>query len=112
VQLTWLFTTQPERLREGEVIELPLALPRRIAPWRYVVGATEVLATPAGDVPAVHVQPQGVRAAGDLTVEFWVAPSLQYLPVRMRIRQDEHTFIELLIDQLPLQAAPGSAPVR
>jgi hypothetical protein len=37
----------------------------------------------------------------------WVAPSLQYLPVRLLIRQDAETYIDLLIERLPEQAAPG-----
>ena len=37
----------------------------------------------------------------------WVAPSLQYLPVRLLIRQDAQTYIDLLIERLPQQAEPG-----
>ncbi len=112
VQLTWLFTTRPQWLQAGRVIELPLALPRRVAPWRYEVMQTETLFTPAGEVQAVHVKPQrhpGVPGvlAGELAAEFWVAPSLQYLPVRILIRQDADTYVDLLIERLPQQAQPG-----
>lgn len=112
VQMTWLFTTQPHWLQAGRVIELPLALPRRVAPWRYEVMQTETLITPAGEVQAVHVKPQrspGVPGglAGELAAEFWVAPSLQYLPVRIRIRQDADNYVDLLIERLPQQAQPG-----
>lgn len=112
VQMTWLFTTQPEWLRAGQVLEMPLALPRRVMPWLYDVGASETLATPFGPVPAVHVRPRiQTPRAGELSVELWVAPTLQYLPARMLIRQDASMWIELMIAQLPLQAAPaGSAP--
>jgi hypothetical protein len=37
----------------------------------------------------------------------WVAPSLQYLPVRIVIRQDAETFVDLLLERLPQQAAEG-----
>ena len=105
VQLTWLFTTQPDLLQPGRSIEIPLALPRQVEPWIYDVLAAEVLDTPAGPVPAVHVKPRREAKAGaDLTAEMWVAPSLQYLPVRILIRQDAETFIDLMIERLPEQA--------
>ena len=111
VQLTWLFTTDPSRLREGQQIELPLALPRRVANWVYEVGATEAIDTPAGQVPAVHVKPRrdtvALRPGGELMAEVWFAPSLQYLPVRMLIRQDAEVFVELRLAGLPQQAADG-----
>lgn len=108
VQLTWLFTTQPQRLRTGESIPLMLALPRRIDTWVYDVLMQETLATGAGPVEAVHVRPRRpARPGGDLTAEMWVAPSLQYLPVRIVIRQDADTYVDLLLEQLPRQAAAG-----
>lgn len=108
VQLTWLFTTQPDLLQSGRSIDVPLALPRQIEPWTYDVLGHELLATPAGPVDAIHVKPRREpRPGGDLTAELWVAPSLQYLPVRILIRQDAETYIDLLIDRLPEQAEQG-----
>lgn len=108
VQLTWLFTMQPELLQAGRRVELPLALPRTLETWTYDVLETETLDTPAGAVPAVHVKPRRpARAGNDLVAEFWAAPSLQYLPVRIVIRQDAETYIDLLIEQLPQQAEAG-----
>lgn len=108
VQMTWLFTTQPERLRAGQTLSFPLALPRRVEPWSYDVMETETLFTPAGPVEAVHVKPRrDGRQGGDLMAEFWVAPSLQYLPVRILIRQDAQSYVDLLIERLPQQAERG-----
>jgi len=108
VQLTWLFTTQPALLQPGVAIELPLALPRRVQAWTYDVLDEQIVDTPAGPVAARHVKPRHEPGAGgDLTAEVWVAPSLQYLPVRMLIRQDAESFLDLTIERLPLQAEPG-----
>jgi hypothetical protein len=108
VQLTWLFTMQPELLQAGRRVDLPLALPRVVETWSYEVLATENLDTPAGVVGAVHVKPsRPPRAGNDLVAEFWAAPSLQYLPVRIVIRQDAETYVDLVIDQLPKQAEAG-----
>ncbi len=108
VQLTWLFTTQPDLLRVGQTLEIPLALPRRVDRWVYDVVSEELLITPAGTIPTFYLKPRReAKAGGDLVVETWYAPSLQYLPVRIRIRQDERNYVDLMLDRLPQQ---GSGP--
>jgi hypothetical protein len=109
VHLTWLFTTQPQLLRVGNQVELPLALPRRVDRWVYEVVAEERLSTPVGALDTFHLRPRRIegRPRGELSAEVWFAPSLQYLPVRIRIRQDEQTYIDLMMDAAPLQAAPA-----
>jgi hypothetical protein len=111
VHLTWLFTTQPQRLRVGDQVELPLALPRRVDRWVYEVIAEERLTTPVGALDTFHLRPRRVedRPRGELSAEIWIAPSLQYLPVRIRIRQDADTFVDLMLDAAPLQAATEAA---
>ncbi len=111
VQLTWLFTTQPQLLKVGQRIELPLALPTNVDRWSYEVVEEVALATPFGLVPTFHLRPRReLRPNRDLVADAWFAPTLQYLPVRLLIRQDEATYIDMMIDRLPLQAAAASAP--
>ncbi len=108
VQLTWLFTTQPDLLQTGRSVDVPLALPRRVDVWTYDVLERETLSTPAGPVEAVHIKPRREAGrGGELTAETWVAPSLQYLPVRILIRQDAETFIDMTLERLPQQADAG-----
>ncbi len=112
VQLTWLFLTGREPLRPGHVIEQPLVLPRRQYAWRYEVTGEETVDTPMGPLAAWHLRPGrdalSASSSGDLTAEAWLAPALQYLPVRIRIRQDADTWIDLTLKAAPLQAAPES----
>lgn len=111
VQLTWRFTLDPSLLSTGRVIEMPLALPRRVETWVYDVGGLETLSTPLGAVEAVHVKPRREpRPDGDLVAEMWFAPTLQYLPVRIVIRQDAETWIDLVVQQLPEQAQDAPVP--
>ena len=114
VQLSWLFTLQPQLLRAGQTVEVPLALTRRVDRWVYDVVGEEVLELPVGPVKAWYLKPRlQSKTSSDLAVETWFAPSLQYLPVRIRIRQDEASFIDLTLERLPQQgdAAPtGAAP--
>ena len=83
-------------------------MPRRVQTWTYDVLQEEILYTPFGAVPAFHVKPRREPTpGGDLTAEMWIAPSLRYLPVRIVVRQDAETYVDLLIERLPLQAIPG-----
>lgn len=112
VQLTWLFLTGRERLAVGHVIDLPLALPKRQYLWRYEVLGEEALQTPMGPLQTWHLKPSKAAGGGDLSAEIWIAPTLQYLPVRLRIRQDEQTYIDLMLNAPPKQAAPIVEPIK
>ena len=107
VQLTWLFLTRPDRLQVGRTIDFPLALPRRVGRWTYDVAAQELLQLPFGEIQAFRLAPRRDNAKpNELSVEMWIAPTLQYLPVRIQIRQDAETFLDLQLESRPLQAAP------
>ena len=111
VQLTWMFTLQPQLLRPGQTVEVPLALARRVDRWVYDVVGEEVLDLPVGPIKAWYLKPRlQSKTNSDLSVETWFAPSLQYLPVRIRIRQDEASFIDLMLERLPQQASAPDAP--
>jgi hypothetical protein len=92
-------------------VELPLALPRRVDRWIYEVVAEERLSTPVGTLDTFHLKPRRAddRPRGELSAEVWFAPTLQYLPVRIRIRQDADTFVDLMMDAAPLQADADAA---
>jgi hypothetical protein len=107
VQLSYLFSVKPELLVVGAAVELPLALARKVHRWVYDVLAQEALSTPFGAVDTFHLKPRHVAQAGsDLSAEIWIAPSLHYLPARIRIRQDADTFIDMMIERKPQLAAP------
>ncbi len=105
VQLSWLFTPQPELLRPGSVVELPLALPRSVDRWVYDV-------LDEGDLSTRRWRGAGVarqaaahrRPGGDLSAEVWFAPSLQYLPARIRIAQDGETLSICVLARRPRSA--------
>ena len=107
VQMSFQFTTQPQLLRSGSAIEMPLGLPRYVDRWVYDVLEPETLYTPFGAVDTYAVKPRrATRRGGDLIAEAWFAPSLQYLPARIRIEQDADTYIDLMIARKPQLAAP------
>ncbi len=105
VQLTWLFTQQPELLKVGGSVDMPLAINRKLETWTYRVVAEQTLRLGFGDLPTFHLKPSREASGGDMAAEIWIAPSLQYLPVRILIRQDAQTWVDLVLEKPPLQAA-------
>jgi hypothetical protein len=102
IHMAYRFATEPGLSDPGRVLELPLALPRRIDTWTYDVVGAAALATPFGTLTAVHVRPRPLSDRRDvLTAEAWFAPGLRWLPVRILIRQDAETHVDLLIARLP-----------
>jgi hypothetical protein len=110
VQMTWLFLTKPELLQVGKSVEFPLALPRRVGQWTYDVTEQVDLHLPFGEVNAFHLYPRPAnKRPNEMVVETWIAPSLQYLPVKILIRQDQESYVELNLKSPPLQAGPAPA---
>ncbi len=101
-QLSYWFTLRPDMLTPGRTVTVPLALPRHVQWWVYDVVDEQVLHTPIGDLPTVHLKPRrAAQEGGDLTAEIWFAPTLAYLPARIVIHQDADTFIDLMIARKP-----------
>ena len=107
IQFTWMFGSQPERLRVGNTFEFPLALPRSMNVWVYDVAEEEVMHTAIGPLNTFHLKPRRtVRRPGEWLVEMWFAPELRFLPVRLRIEQDANTYVELVIARKPEMSGP------
>ncbi len=107
VQMSWLFGTQPELLRIGNSVDFALALPKNVDRWVYDVIGEEPVQTHFGAVDTFHLKPRRVsRPGGDLVAEVWFAPTLRYLPARIRIEQDPETFIDLVLSRKPEITGP------
>jgi hypothetical protein len=65
--------------------------------WSFKVGQQENIRTPLGDLSAVHVikaQPDGKGQQ----VDIWLAPSLEWYPVRLRFTEANGDYIEQVLD--------------
>lgn len=115
VHLTYNLIQRPELTQAGAWIELPLILRRKgefkQRPFIYDVLGLESIDTPLGKLDAVHLRPRKPQAnegSQDVTVDFWFAPALEYLPVRIKISQNEQNYIDLTITEAPQRAAPSA----
>jgi len=117
IQMVFLFSTRPALREKGGRVEFDLALPHRVRRWAYEVGDTLPTATPLGELETFHVRPvpardsvaetpgEVARSGGSiLSAQVWYAPTLQMLPVRIRIEQDAETWIDLRLSEPPRQA--------
>ena len=102
VELTHRFASGLEELKVGRQVKLWLARPQGMALWTYDVVEEELLQTPElGAVSAFHLRPRPIaNPTGVITAELWFAPTLQYLPVRVRIDLGEGNFVDLMVERI------------
>jgi hypothetical protein len=93
VQLASWVQANPKGFAEGSVIELQAVGPRDALPWRFTVQGMERLKLPGGDIDALKLTRPPARPF-DLSAEVWLAPSLGYLPARIKLIQDNGDFVD------------------
>lgn len=101
VELSHRFATGRERLEVGRSVSVWLARPGHLALWTYDIVNREILQTPKlGPVEAFHLKPRPIaNPRGNITAEMWFAPSLQYLPVRIRVNMDP-AHVDLMVESI------------
>lgn len=112
VELTRRFSTGRQALVVGAEVPVWLARPREMMLWTYDVVALETLQLPElGEVPAFHLKPRPLaNPRGVINAELWFAPSLQYLPVRIRVNLGNDNYAEMTVKRIEQGDAPVTAP--
>lgn len=88
-QVAGMLAAAPQRYPVGTQITLQTASSSRVTPWIFTVRGSETLQLPAGRLEAIHLEHQSESSQHDgLQSSLWLAPSLQYLPVRILLRED------------------------
>lgn len=102
VELSHRFATGREVLEVGRTVDVWLARPGGVELWTYDIAAREMLQTPhLGPVEAFHLKPRPLaNPRGNVTAEMWFAPSLQYLPVRIRVNMGDTAHADLLVERI------------
>lgn len=86
LQLAGLLQARPQAYVSGQTIDMPVVGTGDADIWRFVVGDEVILSLPAGEMRARQIK-RLPRREFDSTVEMWLAPELQHLPVRLRVTQ-------------------------
>jgi Protein of unknown function (DUF3108) len=102
VELGHRFKNGRNRLAEGEVVKVWLARPGGMDEWVYDIGPAETIDLPdIGPVQAFHLTPRPLaNPRGPIKVEMWFAPSLQYLPVRIKLILNAETHLDLKVQEI------------
>lgn len=105
VELAHRFASGQIAPTPGTSIRLWLARPGGVDEWTYDVVGEDTLQLPRlGAVPALHLKPRPIdKPRGPISAEIWFAPTLQYLPVRIRLTQGPDTYMDLMVETIEQQ---------
>lgn len=93
VQLAAMLAGDPQRFPLASTIALQTIGPRDADTWLFTVEADEVLELPSGAQPTRKLV-RNARREFDQKVELWLAPTLGYLPARIRITESNGDYID------------------
>jgi len=91
------------RFRPNSVWQFFVAGPRDAERWTFKVSKQEDIRTPMGTMSTVHVIKLAPDGKGQ-QVDIWLAPSLEWYPVRLRYVEPNGDFIEQQIDNVSKSA--------
>jgi hypothetical protein len=93
LQLGAMVGGAPARFPAGTVISIPTASTREAEPWMFTVEGEETLELPGGKIPALRLI-RNPRRQFDQKVELWLAPRMDYVPVRLRLTQANGDWVD------------------
>lgn len=96
-QLLSLARATPARFAVGTNWKFFVISHRNGEPWTFTVQEKQKLRTALGDVDSLHLVYQPPEASGAPKVDIWLAPSLDWFPVRIRYSEPNGDAIEQTI---------------
>ena len=111
MQLAQDLRTHPGRFQPGEHLLFQVARPSGTTHWDFLVAGTTHVRTRLGPLQAWHLvfEPP---ARDDLGAEVWLAPSLQDLPVQIRLRHGSDGYLLFTLRRALQQASPQASAAR
>ena len=97
LQLSTLLAGDPTRFPTGTMLSFQTVSQREAEMWQFLVEKEESLQLPYGQVTAIKLNRQP-RREFDQHIELWFAPSMGYLPVRLRITNANGDFVDQLLN--------------
>ena len=101
IELSHRFQTGQELLQVPGVVSVYLARPGGVDLWTYDIVEREVLALYTGPTETFHLKPRPLaNPRGNIYPEMWFAPTLLYLPVRIKLNLGEDTYLDLVVEKI------------
>jgi hypothetical protein len=102
-QLSAVARAAPAKFKTGSSWNFFVVGQRDADPWTFKVGAQEKVAGPDGEVTAWHVTRNPPPGSEEQQLDIWLAPALQWYPVRLRFTEGGGDFIEQALRQVRAQ---------
>jgi hypothetical protein len=96
VQISGMLLAEPQRFGPGAVLNFNTTGARDSEAWAFQLAGMETLKMPYGTIEAMRLLRQEQKQY-DQRVELWMAPSMEHLPVRIRITQTSGDQVDLLL---------------
>ncbi len=93
LQLGAMIAGEPAKFPPGTTITLQTAGTHDSEPWLFTVEGRETLQLPGGQVEGLKLI-RNPRKEFDLKVELWLAPGMDYVPVRLRLTQPNGDWVD------------------
>jgi hypothetical protein len=84
----------PARAKPGSSWNFFVAGVRDAEPWIFKVVKQEKIRTPLGEMNALHVTRVPLADSKEQHIDIWLAPALEWYPVRVRYSEDDGDYIE------------------
>ena len=98
LQLSALLAGDPVRFPPGTMLSFQTVSQREAEVWQFLVEKEELLQLPIGKISAIKLN-RKPRRDFDQHIELWFAPSLGYLPVRLRITNANGDMVDQLLSK-------------
>ena len=98
IQISSLFAADPARFPLGTMLSFQTVSQREAEVWHFLVEKEELLQLPFGELNAIKLN-RKPRREFDQQIELWFAPTLGYLPVRLRITNANGDVVDQLLSK-------------
>ncbi len=98
MQISSLFAGDPTRFPQGTMLSFQTVSQREAEIWHFLVEKEELLQLPFGEINAIKLN-RKPRREFDQHIELWFAPTLGYLPVRLRITNANGDVVDQLLSK-------------
>jgi hypothetical protein len=98
-QLISVLRAAPAKVKPGSEWSFVVAGHSDAEPWFFKVVNQEKVRTPLGELNAVHILRAAPPDSKDQKLDIWLAPSLEWYPVRLRFTDSSGDFIDQTLAQ-------------
>ncbi len=104
-QLVSIARSANAKVKPGTEWRFPVAGQSDAEPWTFKVVTQEKISTQAGDLNTVHISRAPRPDSRDQQLDIWLAPAMEWYPVRLRFSDDNGDFIEQTLKKVNRSAS-------